>query len=122
MGAKESETNSTQHDAAAGLSVRPTAAWPAARAETLIALWNAGRSTAQIATRLDVSVAAVEGKLRTLRAAGHDLVRRRAGVARRVGRARRRCLHCGATFASEHPGNRLCSVCLEEGPYTSALV
>ena len=122
MAANESETNSTQHDAAAGLSVRPTAAWPAARAETLIALWNAGRSTAQIATRLDVSVAAVEGKLRTLRAAGHDLVRRRAGVARRVGRARRRCLHCGATFASEHPGNRLCSVCLEEGPYTSALV
>ena len=81
MGAKESETNSTQHDAAAGLSVRPTAAWPAARAETLIALWNAGRSTAQIATRLDVSVAAVEGKLRTLRAAGHDLVRRRAAAA-----------------------------------------
>ena len=122
MNANKQGITSTKHNAAAGCPVRPTAAWPAARAETLIELWNAGRGAAQIATRLEVSVGAVEGKLRMLRAAGHDLVRRRAGVARRVGRARRRCLHCGAMFASDHPGNRICPVCLDEGPFTSALV
>ncbi len=122
MGANKRATNSTRHVTAPGRPVGPTAAWPTASAETLIALWNAGRSAAEIAARLGVGVRAVESKLGKLRAAGHDLVRRRAGVARRAGRARRRCLHCGAMFASDHPGNRLCPVCLDEGPFTSALV
>ncbi len=122
MGANNRKTNSTRHEPAPGRSVRPTAAWPAASAETLIALWNAGRSAAEIATRLGVGVRAVESKLRKLRAAGHELVRRRAGMAGRISRARRRCLHCGEMFASDHPGNRICLVCLDEGPFTSALV
>ncbi len=125
MDTNKQATNSTRHDAAPGPSIRSTAAWPATSAETLIELWNAGRTAAQIAKRLSVSVRAVESKLRKLRAAGHDLVRRRARVAQRAGRAgraRRRCLHCGAMFASAHPGNRICLVCLDEGPFTSALV
>ena len=128
MDANKQATTSTRYDAAPGPSIRSTAAWPAASAETLIELWNAGRTAAEIAKRLSVSVRAVESKLRKLRAAGHDLVRRRATVAQRAGRAgragraRRRCLHCGAMFASAHPGNRICLVCLDEGPFTSALV
>ena len=124
MDANKRETNSTQHDTAPSRVIRPTATWPAASAETLIALWNAGRTAAEIATRLGVSARAVESKLRKLRAAGHHLVRRRGAAGRvgRAGRARRRCLHCCEMFTSEHPGNRICSLCLEEGPFTSALV
>ncbi len=122
MHANKQATISTRYDAAPGPSIRSTAAWPAASAETLVELWNAGRTAAEIAERLGVSVRAVESKLRKLRAAGHDLVRRRARAAQRAGRARRRCLHCGAMFASAHPGNRICLVCLDEGPFTSAMV
>ena len=125
MGVNKNRTKTTRHDTASGRSIRPTAAWPTASTETLIESWNAGRSAADIAARLGVSTRAVESKLGKLRAAGHDLVRRRAGEARRAdraGRARRRCLHCGEMFASDHPGNRLCLVCLEVGPFTSALV
>ena len=110
MGANKRETTPTRHEPAPGRPIRPTAAWPAASAETLIALWNAGRSAVEVATRLGVSVRAVESKLGKLRAAGHELVRRRAGAAGRIGRARRRCLHCGEMFASDHPGNRICLV------------
>ncbi len=124
MSANKTETTARPNTALGG-PIRPTANWPAGRAETLIELWNAGRSAAEIAARLGVGVGAVESKLHKLRIAGHHLVRRRAGPAgrtRRTGRAGRRCLHCGEMFASDHPGNRLCPVCLDEGPFTSALV
>ena len=128
MGVNKRETKTTPQAFPPGRSIRPTAAWPTANAEMLIELWNAGRTATEIAARLGVGVRAVESKLGKLRAAGHELVRRRAVSARRAekagraGRARRRCLHCGAMFASEHPGNRICPVCLDEGPFTSALV
>jgi hypothetical protein len=120
MDANKTNINSTYRNLASCRSTRPPAAWSAASAETLIELWNGGHSAAEIATRLGVSARAVESKLSKLRAAGHELVWRRASVAVRVGRARRRCLHCGEMFASEHLGNRICLVTSIRGGYWRA--
>ncbi len=122
MGVNKKRTKTTSSDLALGRPDRLASSWTTARVETLVVSWNAGRSAADIAKQLAVSPRAVESKLHKLRAAGRDLVRRRAGPAKPAGRARRRCLHCGEMFASDHPGNRLCPVCLDEGPFTSALV
>ncbi len=108
--------------AVAAGAIGPTPGWPAARVRALIRLWNAGLSAARIGDRLDTTTRAVESKVRTLRAGGHALAARRPCQARQQGRAPRRCLYCGRTFASSHAGNRLCPECLETGPFTGAMV
>ncbi len=97
--------------------------WPASAVDSLQAHWNSGLTTAEIAARLDKSVRAVECKIYKLRAGGCILPARRPGKAEQNDqRARRRCLYCGDDFDSSHRGNRICPGCLEDGPYTSAMV
>jgi hypothetical protein len=101
---------------------RATTRWTAQRINHLAELWNAGLPAPAIARRLGTSRVAIESKLAKLRRAGRDLVRRRCRPERRSRRASRRCLYCGSSFASEHVGNRICPTCLEEGPFTSAML
>ncbi len=112
--------------AAAGVSIPgpipATPRWPAGSAEDLIRLWNEGCSAAEAAARLGLSPRAVESKVRKLRVAGHHLATRRGGRPRRAQRAARRCLYCGDMFPSSHIGNRICPGCLDEGPFSGALV
>ena len=96
--------------------------WPPARADELVRLWNSGAPTSEIARRLGASRAAIESKLTKLRHAGRQLARRRTPRLCGGRRADRRCLYCGQSFASEHIGNRICPICLVEGPFTSAMV
>ena len=96
-------------------------------------------TTAEIASRLGKTVRAVECKIYKLRARGCVLPARRGATSgsgdasgdenggfhrRRLSnqRARRRCLYCGEDFDSSHHGNRICAACLEDGPFTSAMV
>ena len=96
-------------------------------------------TTAEIASRLGKTVRAVECKIYKLRAQGCVLPARRGATSgggdasgddnggfhrRRFSnqRARRRCLSCGADFATSPPGNPICPACLEDGPFTSAMV
>ncbi len=122
MGWNKLRTYDTASQTATPPRIPPTPSWPPGAAETLIRLWNAGLSGPEIASRLGVTARAVESKVRKLRVAGHALVERRARAPRRAQRAARKCLYCGAMFASAHIGNRLCPTCLEEGPFTSAMV
>ena len=103
-------------------SITPTPRWPAGRAEALIDLWNRGLATADIAARLGVTTRAVDSKVRKLRIAGHALAARRPRRRQRPRCTRRKCLHCGRLFASAHIGNRLCPPCLEDGPFSGALL
>lgn len=101
----------------------PKSGWPASAVDSLQTHWNAGLTTAEIAARLGKSVRAVECKIYKLRARGCILPARRPGKAgQNDQRARRRCLYCGDDFDSSHRGNRICPGCLEDGPYTSAMV
>ena len=101
--------------------LRPTI-WNPARVAAVVRLWNAGLSAPAIARRIGASRLSVESKLAKLRRAGVALVRRRSRQAAATPRTTRRCLHCGAGFASEHVGNRICPTCLIDGPFTSAMV
>ena len=101
---------------------RPPPVWSPRRIDTMVRLWNLGRTTAEVAAELGTTARAVECKLHKLRAAGHSIAHRRPAASARSTRARRRCLYCGAMFASSHIGNRLCPTCLEDGPFTGALV
>ncbi len=103
-------------------TIAPTPSWPRGSAEALIRMWNQGLAASQVAVRLGTSVRAVESKVRKLRVAGYPLAERRRPPPRRPRRARRTCLYCGHVFASTHVGNRLCPTCLEEGPFTSAML
>lgn len=108
--------------------------WSALEIETLQRHWKAGLTTAEIASRLGKTTRAVECKVYKLRVQGWVLpARRRGGTERHddhgfhLGmrpdqRAIRRCLYCGDDFASSHKGNRICPGCLEDGPFTSAMV
>ena len=108
--------------------------WSAAETETLRGHWNAGLTTAEIASRLGKTTRAVECKIYKLRVQGGVFPARRRGKSDRRGddgidcgirpdqRAIRRCLYCGESFASSHKGNRICPPCLEDGPFTSAMV
>jgi len=96
--------------------------WSKERTAHLVRLWNAGVPAPEIARALGTTRHGVESKLAKLRRAGAPLARRRSAPEAASTRARRRCLHCGQGFASEHKGNRLCPTCLVEGPFTSALV
>ena len=112
---------------AAPRAPRPAPGWPADAVETLVRLWSQGRTAAEVAARLGKTARAVECKIYKLRAAGRALAERRPPdgprAARRAAqRARRRCLYCDSMFLSDHPGNRLCLACLEDGPFTSAMV
>ena len=122
MGWNEHGTYDAPGRAATAPRIPPTPSWPAGAGETLICLWNSGLSGPEIACRLGVTARAVESKVRKLRVAGHALAERRARAPRRAQRAARKCLYCGAMFASAHIGNRLCPTCLEEGPFTSSMV
>ncbi len=122
MGGNKQRTYDTPSRTATPPRIPPTPSWPAGAGETLIRLWNAGLSGPEIASRFGVTARAVESKVRKLRVAGHALAERRARAPRRAQRAVRKCLYCGAMFASAHIGNRLCPMCLEEGPFTSAMV
>ncbi len=106
----------------AAIPIPATPRWPAGSAEDLIRLWNEGCSAAEAAARLGLSARAVESKVRKLRVAGHHLATRRGGRPRRAQRAARRCLYCGDMFPSSHIGNRICTGCLDEGPFSGALV
>ncbi|MSP81934.1 MAG: hypothetical protein EXQ94_03120 [Alphaproteobacteria bacterium] len=88
----------------------------------LVDLWNAGRAARVIAGLMGTSRDAVESKLAKLRRAGRPLARRRAARGTPKVETLRRCLHCNQDFASQHICNRLCPTCLEEGPFTSAMV
>jgi len=99
-----------------------TQPWPEPRVAQLVALWNGGLSSSEVAHRMGLSRMAVESKLAKLRRAGRPLARRTGPRVAPAARAMRRCLYCGLAFASEHPGNRLCPPCLAEGPFTSAMV
>ncbi len=95
-------------------------------------------TTAEIASRLGKTTRAVECKIYKLRARGCVLPARRRGISGRDDdggfhggfhsgnrgdqRARRRCLYCGEDFDSSHRGNRICPCCLEDGPFTIAMV
>lgn len=106
--------------------------WPACQVVSLQRYWNDGLTTAEIASRLGRTVRAVECKIYKLRARGCVLPARRLerpdadGGCHRGGRsyqrARRRCLYCSEGFDSSHHGNRICPGCLEDGPFTSAMV
>ena len=108
--------------------------WAAAEVDALQGHWIAGLTTAEIASRLGKTTRAVECKIYKLRARGWVLPARRRGNSDRHGdhgihrgiqpdqRAIRRCLYCGESFASSHKGNRICPGCLEDGPFTSAMV
>ncbi|MFQ5985297.1 MAG: GcrA family cell cycle regulator, partial [Alphaproteobacteria bacterium] len=96
--------------------------WPAQRVEELLKLWREGVPVKEIARRFEVTVPAVESKVVRLRSAGYRLARRRAGPPATRAQRLRRCLYCGERFMSEHIGNRLCPACLENGPFTSAMV
>ena len=105
-------------------------AWPAAAVERLRGYWNDGLTTAEIAARLGKTARAVECKIYKLRARGCVLPARRRrlpggghdGERRDDQWARRRCLYCNEDFDSSHRGNRICPTCLEDGPFTSAMV
>ena len=96
--------------------------------------WRDGLTTAEIAARLGRTARAVECKIYKLRVQGCVLaVRRRRKPDPDSGngiflkkptdqRAIRRCLYCSESFASSHKGNRICPNCLEDGPFTSAMV
>ena len=100
-----------------------TPGWPAAALAALVRLWDEGLTATEVAARLGKTTRAVECKVHKLRAAGHRLAPRRfAQGPSQARRARRRCLYCGGTFLSSHAGNRLCPVCLADGPFTSSLV
>ena len=113
---------------------RTTIGWSSTEVETLQRHWNAGLTTTEIASRLAKTTRAVECKICKLRARGWVFPARRRGQSDRRGdhgvhrgirpdlRAIRRCLYCGESFASSHKGNRLCPGCLEDGPFTSAMV
>ena len=101
--------------------IHATPGWPTGAAELLIDLWNGGLSAAQAAARLGTTKPAVECKVHKLRFAGFALIGRRPRGPRRLQCAKRTCLYCGETFASTHIGNRICAVCLEYGPFTSAI-
>ena len=90
-------------------------AWSALEIETLQRHWKAGLTTAEIASRLGKTTRAVECKVYKLRVQGWVLPARRRG-------GTERCLFCGDNFASRHKGNRICPGCLEDGPFTSAMV
>ncbi len=119
------------HNAAAGIDgvagegqgrpcLSATPGWSAAALAALVRLWDEGLTAPEVAARLGKTARAVECKVHKLRAAGHRLAPRRSG--RGPCRARRRCLYCGGSFLSSHAGNRLCPVCLADGPFTSSLV
>lgn len=122
MGKNKQRTTTVADHPDASAPIRPTPSWPAGRAEALIRLWNCGLVTAEIAARLGVTPRAVDSKVRKLRVAGYRLAARRPRCPRTIRRARRKCLHCGALFPSSHIGNRICGTCLEDGPFTGALV
>lgn len=119
-------------------SSHATPGWPASAVDSLRRHWNEGLTTAEIASRLGKTARAVECKIYKLRARGCVLPARRRGISGRDDdgglysglhggnradqRARRRCLYCGENFDSSHRGNRICPVCLEDGPFTSAMV
>ena len=108
--------------------------WLVCETASLQRYWNDGLTTAEIASRLGKTVRAVECKIYKLRARGCVLAaRRRVKSDHRAGGgwhrgggatqpARRRCLYCGEDFDSSHHGNRICPGCLEDGPFTSAMV
>ncbi len=108
------------------------AGWPGSAVELLRQYWIEGLTTAEIAGRLGKTVRAVECKIYKLRVQGCVLPARRRGNSDRDGsvhgenradqRACRRCLYCSESFDSSHPGNRICPGCLEDGPFTSAMV
>ena len=117
----------------------PNPGWSAATVDCLRQHWIGGMTTAEIASRLGRTVRAVECKIYKLRAQGCVLPARRGTTSsscdasrennngfhrRRLAdqRARRRCLYCGKDFDSSHHGNRICAACLEDGPFTSAMV
>mgnify|MGYP002525418329 CR=1 FL=1 len=107
-------------------------AWPDSAVDSLRRHWLEGLTTAEIASRLGKTARAVECKIYKLRVRGCILPARRRGKADGAGsfpgenridqRARRRCLYCAEQFDSSHPGNRICPGCLEDGPFTSAMV
>ena len=113
---------------------RTSIAWSAVEIDILQGHWNAGLTTAEIASRLGKTTRAVECKIYKLRCQGWLLPARRRAKAEPHGdhgiihgirpdqRAIRRCLYCGEGFASSHKGNRLCPGCLDDGPFTSAMV
>lgn len=101
---------------------RPSPVWTAHRTRRLIGLWNAGLATAEVAAALETTLRAVECKLHKLRAAGHHVATRRQNPPTPSNKARRKCLYCGGMFASTHIGNRLCPACLEDGPFTGAML
>lgn len=121
-GAGQGPRDGGQAAADAAIPIPATPRWPAGSAEDLIRLWNEGCSAAEAAARLGLSARAVESKVRKLRVAGHHLAARRGGRPRRAQRAARRCLYCGDMFPSSHIGNRICPGCLDEGPFSGALV
>ncbi len=108
--------------------------WTGCETASLQRYWNDRLTTAEIASRLGKTVRAVECKIYKLRARGCVLPARRRvksdhhaggeclGGGQATQRARRRCLYCGEDFDSSHHGNRLCPGCLEDGPFTSAIV
>ena len=116
----------------------PNPGWPAAAIDALRRHWLEGLTTAEIASRLGKTARAVECKIYKLRSRGWDLPARRRKISDRAGdgggtgfahganrgsqRARRSCLYCGENFDSSHPCNRICAGCLEDGPFTSAMV
>jgi hypothetical protein len=103
-------------------SPKPFSPWEAARVDQVVRLWNAGLSAPDIARRLGTSRHSVESKIAKLRRAGVSLAHRRSRAAAISPYARRRCLHCDHPFDSEHIGNRICPICLIDGPFTSAMV
>ena len=119
-------------------SGHPNPGWTPAAIDSLRKHWVAGLTTAEIASRLGKTARAVECKVYKLRSRGWDLPARRRGLSEGDGsggfnggipggnrgsqRARRRCLYCGEDFDSSHRCNRICAGCLEDGPFTSAMV
>lgn len=109
-----------------------TPSWSESAVESLRQHWVDGLTTAEIAGRLGKTVRAVECKIYKLRVRGCVLPARRGAKSNHDGefpgtkqadqRARRRCLYCGESFDSSHHGNRLCPGCLEDGPFTSAMI
>ena len=101
--------------------------WSEQTIETLRRHWGEGLTTSEIAGRLGKTARAVECKIYKLRVQGCGLPARRKSASghdhgQADQRARRRCLYCSESFDSSHPGNRICPGCLEDGPFTSAMV
>lgn len=122
MDENKTTTLSVADDRGGGCRTRPSPVWTAYRTRRLISLWNTGLATAEVAAVLETTLRAVECKVHKLRAAGHHVAPRRQSPPARSNKARRKCLYCGGMFASTHIGNRLCPACLEDGPFTGAML